>query len=149
MNAPAIYPHRIDPALLQEARELAAKEGGSVLAALENLAGAARHDAGVRSAAVQPGAGTRVRGLPRCRRQSAAGVRRSAEPALIDWAERRISAAFTPALVLRDDLLAWLHRLEGESEGDGRRARRRDSGRVERTGRGNLAARPSAPTPRR
>ena len=34
------------------------------------------------------------------------------QPALIDWAERCISEAFTPALVLRDDLLAWLHRLE-------------------------------------
>jgi len=34
------------------------------------------------------------------------------QPALIDWAERRISVAFVAALVLRDDLLAWLHRLE-------------------------------------
>ncbi len=34
------------------------------------------------------------------------------QPALIDWAERCISAAFVPALVQRDDLLAWLHRLE-------------------------------------
>jgi general secretion pathway protein E len=34
------------------------------------------------------------------------------EPALMDWAERRIPQAFTPVLVLRDDLLAWLHRLE-------------------------------------
>ena len=37
MNAPAIHPHRIDTAMLQEARELAAKEGGTVLAALERL----------------------------------------------------------------------------------------------------------------
>ncbi|OYY93765.1 MAG: general secretion pathway protein GspE [Hydrogenophilales bacterium 28-61-23] len=34
------------------------------------------------------------------------------QPALIDWAERCISEAFISALVLRDDLLAWLHRLE-------------------------------------
>ena len=34
------------------------------------------------------------------------------QPALIDWAERRISDAFVSALVLREDLLAWLHRLE-------------------------------------
>ncbi len=33
-------------------------------------------------------------------------------PALIDWAERRIPASFDAVLVLRDDLLAWLHRLE-------------------------------------
>ncbi len=33
-------------------------------------------------------------------------------PALIDWAERRIHAPFDAVLVLRDDLLAWLHRLE-------------------------------------
>jgi len=35
-------------------------------------------------------------------------------PALIDWAERRIHAPFDAVLVLRDDLLAWLHRLEGD-----------------------------------
>ncbi|MEW5893704.1 MAG: GspE/PulE family protein [Pseudomonadota bacterium] len=34
------------------------------------------------------------------------------DPALIDWAERRISEPFTAALVLRDDLHAWLHLLE-------------------------------------
>jgi general secretion pathway protein E len=34
-------------------------------------------------------------------------------PALMDWAERRLGGVFAPALVLRDDLLAWLHRLEG------------------------------------
>jgi general secretion pathway protein E len=34
-------------------------------------------------------------------------------PDLLDWAEQRLPATFTPALVLRDDLLAWLHRLEG------------------------------------
>ncbi len=33
---------------------------------------------------------------------------------LLDWAERRIEEPFTPALALRDDLLAWLHRLEAD-----------------------------------
>jgi general secretion pathway protein E len=33
---------------------------------------------------------------------------------LLDWAERRIEEPFTPALVLRDDLLAWLHLLEAD-----------------------------------
>ena len=35
-------------------------------------------------------------------------------PGLLDWAERQVSVAFTTALVLRDDLLAWLHRLESD-----------------------------------
>lgn len=33
---------------------------------------------------------------------------------LIDWAERMIAEPFTPALALRDDLLAWLHRQEAD-----------------------------------
>jgi len=33
-------------------------------------------------------------------------------PALVEWAEHRIPSAFTPALAQRDDILAWLHRLE-------------------------------------
>lgn len=33
---------------------------------------------------------------------------------LLDWAERVIGAPFTPALTLRDDLLAWLHRQEAD-----------------------------------
>lgn len=33
-------------------------------------------------------------------------------PALESWAEQRLQTAFTPALALRDDILAWLHRLE-------------------------------------
>ncbi len=39
MNAPATQPGPIRPALLLQARELAAKEGGSVLAALGRLTG--------------------------------------------------------------------------------------------------------------
>ncbi len=34
-------------------------------------------------------------------------------PAQLDWAERHLATPFAPVLVLRDDLLAWLHRLEG------------------------------------
>jgi general secretion pathway protein E len=33
-------------------------------------------------------------------------------PALVEWAEHRIPQAFFPALAQRDDILAWLHRLE-------------------------------------
>ena len=35
-------------------------------------------------------------------------------PALVEWAEHRIPMAFTPALAQRDDILAWLHRLEAD-----------------------------------
>ncbi|MEW5769464.1 MAG: GspE/PulE family protein [Pseudomonadota bacterium] len=34
------------------------------------------------------------------------------DPALVAWAEHRIPVAFTPVLAQRDDILAWLHRLE-------------------------------------
>jgi general secretion pathway protein E len=33
-------------------------------------------------------------------------------PALVEWAEHRLPVAFTPTLAQRDDILAWLHRLE-------------------------------------
>lgn len=33
-------------------------------------------------------------------------------PALAEWAEQHLPVAFRPALALRDDILAWLHRLE-------------------------------------
>jgi general secretion pathway protein E len=33
-------------------------------------------------------------------------------PELLEWAERRIGVPFKPALAGRDDILAWLHRLE-------------------------------------
>ncbi len=33
-------------------------------------------------------------------------------PTLEEWAEHRLQVAFTPALAQRDDILAWLHRLE-------------------------------------
>jgi general secretion pathway protein E len=34
------------------------------------------------------------------------------DPGLEEWAEHRLRVAFTPALALREDILAWLHRLE-------------------------------------
>ncbi len=33
-------------------------------------------------------------------------------PTMEEWAGHRLGVAFTPALALRDDILAWLHRLE-------------------------------------
>jgi general secretion pathway protein E len=33
-------------------------------------------------------------------------------PNLLEWAEQRLSGTYLPALALRDDILAWLHRLE-------------------------------------
>lgn len=33
-------------------------------------------------------------------------------PTLVEWAEHRMPVAFTPTLAQRDDILAWLHRLE-------------------------------------
>ncbi|MFZ0107089.1 MAG: GspE/PulE family protein [Thiobacillus sp.] len=137
MNAPAIYPHRIDPALLQEARELAATEGGSVLAALENLAGL--DDATFLAELGQAFAYATV-SMDRLRELQPAfellsfnqALERECaacrdgdgglwfifadplKPELVEWAERRLGAVFTPALARRDDILAWLHRLEGE-----------------------------------
>ena len=34
------------------------------------------------------------------------------KPELLEWAERRLNFAFQPALARREDILAWLHRLE-------------------------------------
>ncbi|NTV95720.1 MAG: type II/IV secretion system protein [Thiobacillus sp.] len=34
-------------------------------------------------------------------------------PDRLEWAERSLPPPFTPALILRDDILVWLHRLEG------------------------------------
>ncbi len=34
------------------------------------------------------------------------------DPGLPEWAEQRLPQSFRPALALRDDILAWLHRLE-------------------------------------
>ncbi len=34
------------------------------------------------------------------------------DPVLLEWAEQSLPESFRPALALRDDILAWLHRLE-------------------------------------
>ena len=51
------------------------------------------------------------------------------QPGRLEWAERRIPLPFTPALALRDDILAWLHRLEGSLRAmDGVLGEARDGG---------------------
>ncbi len=137
MNAPAARLPRIRPALLQQARERAAKEGGSVLAALEKIAGLDDADflAELGLAFAYPTlAMDRLRDLqPAFERlpfnlalERECAACRDADgglwfvfadplkPELLEWAEMRLGGAFTPALARRDDILAWLHRLEGE-----------------------------------
>ncbi|MHB1145306.1 MAG: GspE/PulE family protein [Thiobacillus sp.] len=136
MNAPAAS-GRIRPALLLQARELAAKEGGSVLAALERTAGldeAAFLDALGQAFAYATLTMDRLRELQpafgllpfnQALERECAACRDGdgrlwfvfadpLQPELLEWAERRLDAAFTPALARRDDILAWLHRLEGD-----------------------------------
>ncbi|MFP5410789.1 MAG: GspE/PulE family protein, partial [Gammaproteobacteria bacterium] len=128
---------RIRPAVLQQARELAAKEGGSVLAALEKIAGL--DEAGFLSElglafAYPTLTMDRLRDLqPAFERlpfnlalERECAACRDADgglwfvfadplrPDLVEWAETRIGVSFTPALARRDDILAWLHRLEGD-----------------------------------
>jgi general secretion pathway protein E len=137
MNAPITYPLRIQPVLLQQARDLAGKEGGSELAALERLAGldetAFLAELG-RAFAYATMAMDRLRELQPAfellpfnqalERECAAGrdvdgrlwfvFSDPLRPELLEWVERRLGATFTPALARRDDILAWLHRLEGD-----------------------------------
>ena len=136
MNAPAAS-GRIRPALLLQARELAAKEGGSVLAALERTAGldeAAFLDALGQAFAYATLTMDRLRELQpafellpfnQALERECAACRDGdgrlwfvfadpLQPELLEWAERRLDAVFTPALARRDDILAWLHRLEGD-----------------------------------
>jgi len=136
MNAPVVT-SRIRPALLQQAREQAAKEGGSVLAALERVAGldeaAFLAELG-RAFAYATLTMDRLRELQpafellpfnQALERECAACRDGdgrvwfvfadpLKPELLEWAERRLGAAFTPALARRDDILAWLHRLEGD-----------------------------------
>ena len=137
MNAPVARVPRIRPALLQQARERAAKEGGSVLDALEKLAGLDEVDflAELGFAFAYPTlAMDRLRDLqPAFERlpfnlalEHECAACRDADgglwfvfadplkPELLEWAEMRLGGPFTPALARRDDILAWLHRLEGE-----------------------------------
>ncbi|MBS1219644.1 MAG: type secretion system protein, partial [Proteobacteria bacterium] len=137
MNAPATRLLRIQPGRLQQARELAGKEGGSVLAALERLAGldeaAFLAELG-RAFAYATMAMDQLRELQpafdllpfnQALERECAACRDAdgrlwfvfadpLRPELLEWAERRLNAAFTPALARRDDILAWLHRLEGD-----------------------------------
>ena len=137
MNAPAAAPRRIQPALLQQARELAAREGGSVLVALERLSGL--DDAAFLAELGQAFAYATVamdqlrelqpafdllpfnqaleRECAACRDAGGAlwfVFADPLKPEVLEWAERGLGAAFTPALARRDDILAWLHRLEGD-----------------------------------
>ncbi|MEW6414714.1 MAG: GspE/PulE family protein [Pseudomonadota bacterium] len=137
MTVPAARLPRIRPALLQQAHELAAKEGGSALAALQRVAGlddADFLDELGRAFAFETLTMDRLRDLQPAfdrlpfnlalERECAAC--RDADgrlwfvfadplkPALLEWAEMRLGDAFSPALARRDDILAWLHRLEGD-----------------------------------
>jgi general secretion pathway protein E len=128
---------RIQPATLQQARELAAQEGGSVLAALERVAGldeTAFLDELGQAFAYATLTMDRLRELQPAfellpfnqalERECAAcrdgdgrlwfAFADPLTPELLEWAEHRLGAAFTPALARRDDILAWLHRLEGD-----------------------------------
>jgi general secretion pathway protein E len=137
MNAPATRPRRLDSALLQQARELAAKEGGSVLGALERLAGLG-DDAFLAELGQAFAYATvtmdRLRDMQpafdllsfnqslerECAACRDAGGRLwfvfadPLRPDQLEWAERVLGTPFTPALARRDDILAWLHRLESD-----------------------------------
>ncbi len=126
---------RIDAVLLQQARSLVEKEGGTVLSALERLAGldeasflaelgkAFAYDAlrMERLREMQPAfellpfSLALERDCVACR--DADGRIRFVfadplNPQLLEWAERQLGVAFTPALARRDDIVAWLHLLE-------------------------------------
>ncbi|MBI1283593.1 MAG: type II/IV secretion system protein [Thiobacillus sp.] len=132
-----MHPRLIQPALLQQARDLAAAEGGSVLAALERLAGlddvAFLAELG-RAFAYATVTMDQLRELQpafellpfnQALERECAACRDAGgalwfvfadplRPELLEWAERGLGSAFTPALARRDDILAWLHRLEGD-----------------------------------
>jgi general secretion pathway protein E len=137
MNAPGLPTSRIDHALLLQAREQATREGGTALDALERLCGvdgAAFLDALGQAFAYPVLPMDRLHALrpafdllpfgQALQRECAAGrdddgtlwfvFADPLKPELLEWADGRIEAAFTPALARRDDILAWLHRLEGE-----------------------------------
>ncbi len=137
MNSPAAHPQRIHAALLQQARELADKDGGSVLDALKRLAG---FDDEVFLSELGQAFAYGTMTMDRLREMQPAfellpfsqslerecAACRDADgrlwfvfadplrPDLLEWAERTLDTAFTPVLALRDDILAWLHLLESE-----------------------------------
>ena len=126
---------RIDADLVKQARALAREEGGTALAALERLAG-------LDESSFLPELGRafayatldmdRLRGMQpafdllpfslamerdcvACRDETGQlwfAFVDPMNPELLEWAERRLAAAFTPALARRDDIVAWLHLLE-------------------------------------
>jgi general secretion pathway protein E len=126
---------RIDAPLIRQARQQAQEQGGSVLAALEHLSGldSTAFLAELGRTFAYPAFGmdrlwqlepafdllpfslALERECAACR--DADGVvwflfADPLRPDLLEWAERRLAAPFRPALALREDILAWLHRLE-------------------------------------
>jgi general secretion pathway protein E len=135
MSATLRTTRRINADMLRQARLLAEKEGGSVLAALERLA-----DVGKESFLAELGQAFAYPTLEmgRLREMQASfdllpfslALERECvacrdengnlwfvfadplNPDLLEWAGRYLGAPFTPALARRDDILAWLHLLE-------------------------------------
>ncbi len=132
MNEPLT---RITQQLLRSAAEGAARDGGTQLAALESLLALPKPEflAELGRAFSYPHLDMeRLRGMEpafdllpfsqaldrecaACRDEQGALWFVFADPlnpVLPEWAEQRLPASFRPALALRDDILAWLHRLE-------------------------------------
>jgi general secretion pathway protein E len=136
--------------LVQQAREQAQRQGGTVLAALEGLTGASSGEflAELGRAFAYPTLdmeGLRILepafdllSFNEALERECAVCRDGAgrvwfvfadplRPALLEWAQRRLSVPFVPVLALRENILAWLNRLEaglramdgvlGESQG--------------------------------
>jgi general secretion pathway protein E len=128
---------RLTAQLIQQARAQAAEQGGTVLAALEALSGLADEAFlaelgqafayptfamdGLRALEpafdLLPFGQALERECAACRDEAGRLWFLFADPLrpdLQEWAERRIGAPFQPALARRDDILAWLHRLEAD-----------------------------------
>jgi general secretion pathway protein E len=128
---------RLTAQLIQQARAQAAEQGGSALAALEALSGLAGEAFlaelgqafayptfamdGLRDLEpafdLLPFGQALERECAACRDEAGRLWFLFADPLrpdLQEWAERRIGAPFQPALARRDDILAWLHRLEAD-----------------------------------
>jgi general secretion pathway protein E len=128
---------RLDAELIRQARAHAAEQGGTVLAALESLSGlegsAFLAELGQAFSysvvdmehlrALDPAFDllpfnlALERECAACRDEEGRLWFLFADPLrpdLLEWAELRIAAPFKPALALRDDILAWLHRLEAD-----------------------------------
>jgi general secretion pathway protein E len=126
---------RIDSKLINQARLQSMEEGGSVLAALERLSGLSGPGFLVelgRTFAypafdmdrlwrlepafdLLPFSQALERECAACRDADGTVWFVFADPLLpnlLEWAERRMGVPFKPALAQRDDIIAWLHRLE-------------------------------------